>query len=79
MTHFLKTSSLTPKRGEFQVIMGFVVFLSDIQTKIDSSIELSGISDILFVCYLPNTITNFFCFHTLAEKNCVLYKNEVCI
>ena len=52
MTNFLKLSSLTPKRELFQVIMGFVVFLSDIQTKIDSTIELSGILNILLVWWV---------------------------
>ena len=80
MTYFLKISSWTPKRVLFQVITGFVVFLSDKQTKIDSTIELSAISDILFVCYSPNRITNFFCFYTLAEKRlCSLLEWSLCI
>ena len=68
MSYFLEINSLTPTRGKFQVIKRFIVFLSEIQAKKDSSIELSRISNILFVCYLPNTITNFFIFILQLEK-----------
>ena len=73
MIYFLKISSLTPKRGEFQFITEFVVFLSDIQTKVDLFTELSGILNVLLVCYLPKTILTFFCFYIWAKKKLAFF------